>query len=152
MGLQYQPFAHPHKKAAVIGLYLSGKKKLQIAKELELDRETVVRILSQEETKLLVSGYRDAVLRIVPKALVGARELVDRLHPQTIANVLYGSRVLIDRHEVGRLIKPSEERDYSSSKVEYYAKYHRWPSEKQAREFDRTIKRLPLVKGAFEVK
>ena len=43
---------------------------------LGLDRETVIRVLSQEENQLLVQGYRDAVLKIVPNALIGASELV----------------------------------------------------------------------------
>jgi hypothetical protein len=131
-------------------LYLSGKKKREIARQLEIDRETVSRILSQEETKLLVHGYRDAMLRMVPDALIGAYELVKRLHPQTTANVLYGTRVLIDRHEVEKIEPPK--RTFASAKVEYFYKHGKWPTQKQAEEFDKTVKYLPLVKGPKEVR
>jgi hypothetical protein len=43
-------------------MYLTNVKRAAIARALGLDRETVVRILSQEEI-LLVEGYRDAVLK-----------------------------------------------------------------------------------------
>lgn len=133
------------KQASVVGLYLSGVKQREIAKELELDRETVARILSQEETRLLVRSYRDAVLRIVPDALIGACELVRRLHPQTINNVLYGARVLIDRHEVEHVEPPK--RTYASAKMAFYGKYGRWPSQEEAEKFDKTIKRTPMMKA-----
>jgi transposase-like protein len=135
----------PTKRASVVGMYISGAKQRAIARELGIDRETVTRILSQEETKLLVRGFRDAVLRIVPQALIGAHELVKRLHPQTIANVLYGARVLIDRHEV----EPAEppKRTYASAKMAFYGRYGRWPSEEEAIKFDKTIKRTPMMKA-----
>lgn len=128
----------------------SSKKRLHTpqpkqARELELDRETVSRILSQEQTRLLVRGYRYAVLRIVPQALIGAYELVRRLHPQTINNVLYGARVLIDRTEVEQIEPPK--RTYASAKMAFYGKYGRWPSQEEAEKFDRTIKRIPMMKA-----
>ena len=61
----------PSKQALVVGLSLSGKKRSAISRELGLDRETVTRILSQQENQLLLQGYRQAVLRIVPNALIG---------------------------------------------------------------------------------
>jgi hypothetical protein len=63
-------------KAKVVAMYLTNVKRAAIARELGLDRETVPRILSQPETELLVQAYRDAVLKIVPNALIGASELV----------------------------------------------------------------------------
>ena len=57
-------------------MYLTNVKRAAIARALDLDRETVVRILSQQETETLVQGHRDAVLKIVPNALIGASELV----------------------------------------------------------------------------
>jgi hypothetical protein len=135
----------PTKRASVVGMYISGAKQREIARQLELDRETVSRILSQEETRLLVRGYRDAVLRIVPQALIGAYELVRRLHPQTINNVLRGTRVLIDRHEVEQIEPPK--RTYASAKMAFYGRYGRWPTEEEAIKFDRTIKRIPMVKA-----
>jgi hypothetical protein len=77
-----------------------------MSRELGLDRETVTRILSQQENQLLLQGYRQAVLRIVPDALVGLSHLVNQLDRTAIIEVLYGTRVLIDRHEVANVEEP----------------------------------------------
>ena len=137
----------PSKRANVVGMYLTGAKVRAISRALQIDRETVTRILSQEETRLLIQGYRDAVLRIVPRALIGASELVDRLDRQMITDVLRGARVFIDRHEVATVQEP--ERTYDSAKVAFYEKYGHWPTHEEAVKFDRTIKRQPTVKGAL---
>jgi hypothetical protein len=83
----------PSKQALVVGLSFIGKKRSAISRELGLDRETVTRILSQQENQLLVQRYRAAVLKIVPDALVGLYELVKRLDRQAIVEVLYGTGV-----------------------------------------------------------
>src|SRR5882762_2355024 len=94
-------YTPPSKQALVVGLSLIGKKRSAIGRELGLDRETVTRILSQQENQLLVQGYRAAVLKIVPDALIGAQELVKRLDQRMITEILYGSRVLIQGQCVG---------------------------------------------------
>jgi hypothetical protein len=132
------------KQASAIGLYLTGTKKRAISRELGLDRETVTRILSQRETQLLVQGFRSAVLKIVPHALVRAYELVRRLHPQTINNVLHGCRVLVDRHEVS--IEEHHVRPITGYlKVEFYGKHKRWPTDEELKEFEETIEVVPLT-------
>lgn len=128
-------------------MHLSGKRYREISRELGLDRETVTRILSQEETQLLVQGYRDVVLKIVPNALVGASHLVSQVDRQMITDVLKGSRVLVDRHEVAVVQEP--ERTYDSAKVAFYEKYGHWPTHEEAVKFDRTIARKPKVKGVL---
>jgi hypothetical protein len=147
-GTSKKPLNTPaSKQALVVGLSLTGKKRSAISRELGLDRETVTRILSQQENQLLLQGYRQAVLRIVPRALIGASELVDRLDRQMITDVLRGARVFIDRHEVATVQEP--ERTYDSAKVAFYEKYGHWPTHEEAVKFDRTIKRQPTVKGAL---
>jgi transposase-like protein len=135
----------PSKRANVVGMYLSGAKIRAISRELGLDRETVTRILSQQENQLLLQGFRQAVLRIVPNALVGLSHLVNQLDRTAIIEVLYGARVLIDRHEVATVQEP--ERTYDSAKVAFYEKYGHWPTHEEAVKFDRTIVRKPTVKG-----
>ena len=137
----------PSKRANVVGMYLTGAKVRVISRALQIDRETVTRILSQEENQLLLQGYRQAVLRIVPRALIGASELVDRLDRQMITDVLRGARVFIDRHEVATVQEP--ERTYDSAKVAFYEKYNRWPTHEEAVKFDETIIRNPKVKGVL---
>ena len=133
------------KRANVVGMYLTGAKIRAISRALQIDRETVTRILSQEENQLLLQGYRQAVLRIVPRALIGASELVDRLDRQMITDVLRGARVFIDRHEVATVQEP--ERTYDSAKVAFYEKYGHWPTHEEAVKFDKTIVKKPKVKG-----
>lgn len=64
------------------------------------NRETVTRNLSQQENQLLLQGYRQAILRIVPDTLVGLSYLVNQLDRTAIIETLYGAKVLMDRHEV----------------------------------------------------
>ena len=144
-GCCYTPIG---KQIHVLGLALTGKGRRQIARELGLDRETVTRILSQEEHQHLVQGYRQAVLRIVPDALVGLFHLVKQGDRTAIIEVLYGARVLIDRHE--KAAEPEEPiRTYDSTRVLFYGKYHRWPKDYELEAFERTIPVEPIVKGSL---
>lgn len=56
-----------------------GKQRSVIGRELGPDRETVTCILSQQENQLLLQEYRQAVLRIVPNALIGLSHFVNQL-------------------------------------------------------------------------
>jgi len=144
-GKPYKSSLPVNVQAAVIGLYLTNHRKVQIAKMIGIDRETVHRIISQQENQILLSGYRDAVMKMVPNALVQAYELVERGDRQMVTDVLYGARVLIDRRETEE-IKPPQERTYDYPKVEYFAKYGKWPSLEQAKEFEKTMDIEALVK------
>jgi hypothetical protein len=73
----------------VMGLYLSNHKQRDISRLLGIDRETVCRIISQRENQILLSGYRDAVMKIVPKAFITAYELVERGDRQMATDILY---------------------------------------------------------------
>ena len=133
-------------QARVVAEYLTGAKQRAISRKLGLDRETVPRILSQPEVELLVQSYRDVVLKIVPDALIGAYELVQRLNPKTITDVLKGARVLIDRHQVEH-VQRAPVQDYSYSRIRFFGKYKRWPTDEEAAKFQKTIPIKPTVKG-----
>ena len=139
----------PSKQALVVGMALTGKKRSEISRQLELDRETVTRILSQQENQLLVQCYREAVLKIVPAALVGLFELVKRLDRTAIIEVLYGTGVLIDRHGVAR-IQEEPKRTFASTRVLFFERYGRWPLDSELEAFERTIKRNAIVKGSLQ--
>lgn len=150
-------WASPHKKrgniplpkqASVVALHLTGAKQRAISRELGLDRETVARILSQQETQHLLQGYRDAVLKIVPKALVGLYHLVGTMNERAIIETLYGARVLVQRQETEEIQEPK--RDYSFTKVEFFAKHGRWPLDKELKAFEKTLDVKPLVKELSE--
>lgn len=133
------------KRMAVFGLYLSGAKRRAISRELGLDRETVSRIITQEESSELVQGFRQAVLRIVPDALIAAHELVKRLDQRMVAEILYGSRTLIQRHEIEKVEEPK--RTYAYTRVEFFGKYGRWPRNEELAEFEKTLVEMPIIKG-----
>jgi hypothetical protein len=132
----------------VAAMYLSGAKQRKISRELGIDRETVARVLSQSEAELLVQGYRDALLKIVPNALIGASELVKRLNPKVITDVLRGARVMVDRHEPEQIRQPVQ--DYSYSRIRFFGKYKRWPTDEEAIEFNKTLPVKPTIKGGLE--
>ncbi len=135
----------PSKQALVVGLSFIGKKRSAISRELGLDRETVTRILSQQENQLLVQRYRDAVLKIVPDALVELCELVKRLDRQAILATLYGSGVLLRGHEHKHVEEPK--RTFAYTRAEFFGRHGRWPLNHELEEFEKTLDIDPLVKS-----
>ena len=93
-----------------------------------------------------MQAYRDVVLKIAPDALVAASELVNRLNPKVVTDVLKGCRVLIERHEIEH-VQRAPVQDYSYSRVLFFGKYKRWPTDEEAIKFDKTIPVKPTVKG-----
>jgi hypothetical protein len=130
-------------QAQVLGLFLTNHKARQISRLIGIDRETVHRIISQQENQILLSGYRDAVMKIVPKALITAYALVEKGDRQMATDILYGTRVLVHRQET-ETVEPQRERTYAYPKAEFFAKYGRWPSLEEAKEFEKTLD-IPLL-------
>lgn len=124
---------------------MAGETYDAISKKLELDPETVVRILSQEENELLLQSYRQSLTKIVPNALIQAYDLVDHGDRQMVTDVLRGARVMVNRHEVATAPPPVQ--DYSYSRVLFFGKYKRWPTDEEAVKFQKTITIKPTVKG-----
>jgi hypothetical protein len=58
----------PAVKAAVIARFAEGKPRVAIAQELNVDRETVTRILNEPGIKEAVASSRARVLALLPKA------------------------------------------------------------------------------------
>jgi DNA-binding MarR family transcriptional regulator len=77
-------------------MYLSGRKHREISRELGIDRETVTRILSQDEAQLWVRGYRSTVLKMVLEALITVYECVQRMDRQAATEVLREARILVE--------------------------------------------------------
>jgi hypothetical protein len=136
------------KQLAAVQLFVSGSKYAEISRKLGLDRETVVRIVTQEEVHAMVEGFREAVLKMVPNALVALARLIDIGDRTAVIECLYGARVLIDRHEIA---PEAEEpvRTYDSTRVLFFGKFGRWPRDEELKAFDKTIPTKPIVKGEF---
>ena len=135
----------PSKQALVFGLSLLGKKRSAISRELGLDRETVTRILSQQENQELLNRYRSVVMRMVPDALIAAHHLVKQGDRQMVTEILYGSRVLINRNEIEKVEQPK--RNYAYTRAEFFGAHGRWPLDHELKEFEKTLTIEPLVKG-----
>jgi Helix-turn-helix domain of resolvase len=136
------------KQARVTARRMQGQSIRQIATQENISKDTVMRILSKEETSLLIRGYRDTILQdYVPLAMNSLKNLLKRDDRQATIETLYGAKVLIQRQEVEAVQPPVQ--DYSYSRVRFFGRYGRWPSDKEAIEFDKTIPVNPTVKGAL---
>jgi Helix-turn-helix domain of resolvase len=138
------------KQARVTARRMQGQSIRQIATQENISKDTVMRILSKEETSLLIRGYRDTILQdYVPLAMNSLKNLLKREDRQATIETLYGSKVLIDRHEV--VEEPEEPvRTYDSTRVLFFGRFARWPLDSELEAFDKTIKRKPTVKGTLQ--
>jgi hypothetical protein len=137
------------KQARVAARRMHGQSIRQIAAQESISKDTVMRILSKEETSLLIRGYRDTILQeYVPLAMNSLKKLLKREDRQATIETLYGAKVLIDRHEVAE--EPEEPvRTYDSTRVLFFGKFHRWPKDEELEACDRTIPTEPIVKGSL---
>ena|SRR6266704_753395 len=136
----------PAKQARVTARRMHGQSIRQIAAQENISKDTVMRVLSQEETSLLVHGYRDTILQdYVPLAMTSLKRLLKGDDRQATIETLYGSKVFLQRQEVEKV--QEHKRTYAYPKVEFFAKHGRWPSEKEAIEFEKTLDVRLLTKG-----
>jgi transposase len=142
-----RPYTAKTKQARVLTRVVLGQSERQIAKEEGISRGTVYRIRSQSENAMLLQSFREMILDIVPDAIKGLAKLVKERDRQAIIETLKGSRVLIDRHEVENIPPPVQ--DYSYSRILFFGKYKRWPTDEEAIKFEKTIPVKPTVKGAL---
>jgi len=140
-----RPYTAKTKQARVLTRVVLGQSERQIAKEEGISRGTVYRIRSQSENAMLLQSFREMILDIVPDAIKGLAKLVKERDRQAIIETLKGSRVLIDRHEVEAIQPPVQ--DYSYSRIRFFGKYKRWPTDEEAIKFEKTLPVNPRVKG-----
>jgi hypothetical protein len=139
-------------KAGVIRRRMRGETTREIARAEGIARNTVIRILSLPEVREAVARSRGLILarademseRIVQIAL-GETSKGDR---QALVDILRGIGVLTSKLEVEEPIP--QERTYAFPQVVFFGKFGRWPSMKEAIEFDKTLDVEPLVKASEE--
>jgi hypothetical protein len=85
----------PTIKAAVIARYVEGRPKARIARELEIDRETVTRILDEPGIKEAVEASRTRCLALLPKAERAVERQLDEGDGDLGLRLLEKSGVLI---------------------------------------------------------
>ena len=142
------PYTAKSKETKVVAMAVAGFNNSQIASEVKLNRETVARILSQNEFDDLTAQLRSrAITEIGNDAVSQLRKLVQKGNARAILETLYGLRVLSKNTQFelkGGLERG--ERDYADTKVQFYYQYGRWPTKKECLEFEKTIEVEPLIK------
>lgn len=74
---------------------MAGQTIREIAKVENLSKNTVSRVLSQDETNELINGYRSVILQeSVPLALKGLEELLKKADRHAVIQTLYGMGIL----------------------------------------------------------
>jgi hypothetical protein len=126
---------------------MTGETQRRIASIMGLDQETVSRILADDEYQLLIRGYRASVLKAVPKALMGLHWLIEHTDRTAIIETLYGAKVLIDRHEAEHVEEEDPVRTYDASRILFYQKYGKWPTDAEEIPFDKKIPKKAITKG-----
>lgn len=77
--------------------YLNGESNREIARQEQVDRATVTRILSRQEVAEMIARYQSQVLMMVPKAISAYAEVLEsddlRLKAATATKLLEGSGI-----------------------------------------------------------
>jgi len=136
------------KQARITARRMHGQSIRQIAAQEKISKDTVMRVLSQEETSLLVRGYRDTILQEhVPLAMDSLKRLLKRDDRQATIETLYGSRVLTQHQEVEKYEEPVRTYDYT--RAEFFGKYGRLPLNEELEEFEKTLTIEPITKAGL---
>jgi len=138
------------KQARITARRMHGQSIRQIAAQENISKDTVMRVLSQEETSLLVRGYRDTILEEhVPLAMDSLKRLLQRDDRQATIETLYGSRVLTERQEIQK-VEDEPQRTYDYTRAEFFGKYGRLPLNSELEEFERTELNIePITKAGL---
>lgn len=138
----------PHaKQVTVEALAMTGANYSQIARETGINRETVVRILSQSEMEMRRAQGRSIILEAVPTLATLLVEIAKGKDLIAILAALRGVGALTHKLEVENSTA-AEQRSYAFPKVAFFHKHGRWPTEKEAIAFDRTLDVEPLTKAS----
>ncbi len=137
------------KQARITARRMHGQSIRQIAAQENISKDTVMRVLSQEESSLLVRGYRDTILQEhVPLAMDSLKRLLQRDDRQATIETLYGSRVLTQRQEIEK-VEDEPQRTYDYTRAEFFGKYGRLPLNSELEEFERTLNIEPITKAGL---
>ena len=137
------------KQARITARRMHGQSIRQIAAQEKISKDTVMRVLSQEETSLLVRGYRDAILQeYVPLAMDSLKRLLKRDDRQATIETLYGSRVLLQHEEIQK-VEDEPQRTYDYTRAEFFGKYGRLPLNSELEEFEKTLDIQPITKAGL---
>lgn len=81
-------------KSAVIALTLAGESNSQIARELEISRPTVQRILDESEISKIVAEGKSRAISFIPLSLDAVEDSLRKKNPKTAISILQGTGIL----------------------------------------------------------
>ena len=135
------------RNAQVLALAMARHSQRKIAKAAGINRETVARILSQNEFDGMVSQARSRIMtEMVESALKSLKKLLTKGDRTATLETLFGLRILSKQTALEMKRGGIDERDYADTKVQFYYKYGRWPTMEECLEFEKTIEVEPLIK------
>lgn len=124
----------------VFALALAGRKKSHIAREVGINRETIARILSQQEFDSIIDQIRSRIVtELGEEALKALKYLIRKRDRMAVMQTLFGLKVLSQHSELKLQGGEQGERTYAYASFEFYQKYGRWPTLQEAKEFDKTL-------------
>ena len=137
------PTSPTAKVSTAIALAMMGQSKRKIARTLHMDRETIGRILTRSEVEMYRAQGRSIILAAIPDMAERLVELVKQNDKEMILAGLRGIGVLTQKVEIEQG-EFSEKRTYDFTRVAFYNKFGRWPTEEEVIAFDKTLDVPPL--------
>jgi hypothetical protein len=138
-------------QVAIEALALTGSNNSEIARLVGVDRETVGRILTLTEMEARRSQARSVILQAVPELAGLLVQIARNKDLVAILAALRGVGVLTNKLDV-ESTTTNEQRSYDFPKVAFFYKHGRWPTLKEAIEFDKTLDVEPLIKESARVR
>ena len=120
----------------VLARKLVGQSEREIARSEKMGRNTVARILSQEEFQKAVLEGRTRVIELIQKAIRAYRKILDakrhRDKAQVARHILDGTQVMIPRSEQVQHTSFEEEAEKrTTAELQFAAKQGRWPTDEE---------------------
>src|SRR6266404_5903543 len=100
--LKGKPYTPKDKQARIIARS-AFQNVSQVARAEGVSRNTVYRVRNAAENSMMLQTFRDMVVDLVPAAIKVLKKLIKREDRQAVIETLYGTRVLIQRHEVEKI-------------------------------------------------
>ena len=126
----------PATQAVVLAKKIEGKSNRQIAREAGIHRETVAKILSQEEFRAAILEGRSRLIALIPASIQVYEDVLNgRRSKDKVAvarHVLDGTQVMIPRSErIHHTSFEEEAEKRTTAELEFAAKQGRWPTDEE---------------------
>ena len=115
------------KQLRVAVRYIAGETTREIAKNEQLSKNTVTKILRQPEIDRAMAVYRSELTELVPLALKGLKRRLNEANPELIKATLQGVRLFSTSTRVEHA-KVDDVSERTDAELEHAVKFQRWPT------------------------